>query len=282
MLKHLIINFVLLISVAPVLAGTNCDNLLGANALKGPKTTPFEFFVSDTEALYLEIISDIAQFESVSPEKHPYFFESFLNKKSELLNNIIQIVRRFKSNSHFEAQSKIKLTQIYNMLFSLGIDPELYGLNSNSSNQAQLKVERKQKKKELKKGIAPTPSENMGFIGFLEPKDLSGENNSKKTKGLGYIGFLPQPPKEEQLPHRQIGQIAIEYDQETNFLKITDSQNNIEYIVARTDLARAQVKISGKQMTLTFNSKSKSWFVSFENLANPSGQIGFHSPSDLN
>jgi len=250
----------------------SCTDLLAP--VVGPAASPFEYAVSDFEGLYLDIISDIAQSGQIRANRVNKFAEDFLNKKATFLNQAIYVVRQMTLNQMQGQQSPTTPEQVFSMIASLGVDPTMYGLVINKEQQIELKVPAKPSNIATKNNTE-VAGEGQGFVGFIDPK---GSNERDLPAHLQRaVGFGREGISREEAPQRKTGLLKFSLDEKTKLLVVVDMSSRLQYAVDSKMLATSGAQTDDKIMRLQI-SQDNSWFVSYENTANPKGIIGFAIP----
>jgi hypothetical protein len=251
----------------------SCSDLLAP--VVGPAASPFAYEVSDFEGLYLDILSDIAQSNQVRADRANKFAEDFLNKKAAFLNQAIYVVRQMTFNQMQGQQSPTTPEQVFNMIASLGVDPTMYGFVINKEQQIELRVPANKPSNIATKNNNEVADEGQGFVGFIDPK---GSNERDLPAHLQRaVGFGREGISREEAPQRKTGLLKFSLDEKTKLLVVVDMSSRLRYTVDSNMLAGTGATTDDKIMRLEF-SQGNSWFVSYENTANPKGIIGFAIP----
>lgn len=262
-----------------VAAKEPCGQLL---SVKQPSV--LDFRVSDLEGLYLEIVKDAIELDKI--EFNLQRFERFVNMKAQLLNRLISISHSLRDG----AETDLPLHQIYMMVSSLGVDPAKYGLVSELGTvKFVLPVDQSSPSTSstLKKNpigfIYPPAEENDGEevrqgIGFLPiPRD---ENDVQPKRSIGFFPLEVRKP--DPLP-RKIGQLRIGLAKNGQTVRVIDPNTNLQYVAPADIMLVKQAWSEDRAFQLAFDAEDGEWILSFENLANPEGKVGFQFPeSDEN
>ncbi len=248
---------------------STCENLL-SQALPAPVATPFDHRASEFEGLYLEILEDAGQLPALPSAKIAYASEILLKKKADFLNRAIGMVMQLKRQQSEGFKHRLGLTQIYNMISSLGVNPAMYGLAVAPDGQAIFA--QPLPKAEAAPAVSEADVETKKPIGFLyaQGPDDSLPDHLHRTIGFGRGEIVA-----DELPSRVTGRLRIKVVPEKNALLVLDAESELLYTVDARLLAASGGESESKRFILAFDQNEMEWFISFENLANPEGKIGF-------
>lgn len=258
--------FAILLSVFAnhAFARGNCEAYLQAL-----QPTEFDFQVSDLEGLYLELLEDaimVAAGNDVSLDT----MESFLKKKATVLNRLIPITAQLRNGK----KSLLPLEQIYKMLESLGVSPKGYGLQLAENGRAEfIPREDPEEPEEPSQASVEQPVERrpIGFIPMLrDPRDDDFPRRS--------IGFHPFEKKQRDKLPRRIGRLRIQAGADPATVKIVDPVQQLSYDVPLDVLQMGSAMSDEKSFSLVFDDEFY-WILSYKNLSNPTGAIGFQFPA---
>lgn len=227
--------------------------------------TPFDFAISDLEGLYIELLEDSVELSSP---------EIFLKKKAEFFNRLNAVFPKLLRDNIRNENPAIPLVQLVNMMMSLGVGPEFYGLKLDENSQISID------KKVYQSALSQSPSsrkpaakpENKKSIGFVE---FRGEGEEPLPAYLRRsVGFAPFRVERRESPKRRGGQLKFEVLSDQTALRVIDSEENVIYELPLEALQTVFYESDVKKMGLKFD-PNQGWIVAFESLVNPDGVIGF-------
>lgn len=223
------------------------------------KPTAVDYALSDLEGLFFDVVKKAQDGDHLTPSRAEAYIKDFLNMKAQLLNRIIGLLPA--------AEKPEMVASIYQMLDTLGVPPALYGLKLDEQGHL------------LKQGptykSGPLPAETRGpSIGFVNMGEFQYRD---LPEGLHRsIGFGPQRVESDPLPDRVTGMIQrMISKKDPNVLIVYDGEKKIAYAANLQLLHLGGIQIGDHTYQLEFNQEYQEWVVVVQNLANPSGKIGF-------
>jgi hypothetical protein len=202
-----------------------------------------------------------------------------LSMKAEILNDVFSILPYVTAFPMEEARRDRLLNSLYQIVDTMGIPGDIYGLEVGEDGQARFP----------EKKHSENPTEESVPAKTAPPKTVS-------VAKTGAIGFLAGPPPQRDLPdgvHRSIGFGAHKINEEKpprrkggfiqrsvsndnpDRIMILDGETGDMYVLPVSRVAFLGGQIDGKVYRLDFNADTLEWIVAVENLNNPSGRIGF-------
>ena len=229
---------------------------------------PVDYAISDYEGLYLELLQKVQSAVDMPHDRHEYLLTEILYLKAQVLNRTAQLLPVLLRMP--DQQKKVRvLASVYQILDSLGIPPEMYGLKLDPKNR--LVIPRLSSSREPA-NLPEIPSTPIGFLtsSRAPARDLA--------KGLNRsIGFAPHILREIEYPKRNGGFLQRSFPpQNKNILIVADGETKTVYYVDLRLLTSAGAEFIGKTLQLNFNPEIAEWVVEVKNIHNPSGKIGFH------
>jgi len=228
-----------------------------AQLLSNP--TPVDYALSDLEGLFFDVVKKAQSGDELTPARAEAYIKDFLNMKAQLLNRIMQLLP--------VTQKPEMVASIYQMLDTLGVPPAVYGLKLDEQGHL------------LKQGPTypsePLPAETRGpSIGYLNMGEFQYRD---LPEGLHRsIGFGAQRVEREALPERVTGMIQrMISKKDPNVLIVYDGEKKVAYAANLQLLHLGGIRLDTHTYQLQFNQEYHEWVVVIENLANPSGKIGF-------
>lgn len=231
----------------------SCAKLLGAQ--KAP--SPLDYAVSDLEGLYLELLD-----EAKTAFENERQVEVFLKKKAEFLNKLGGLMPLLKNHR------TLKFMQVINMLGSLGVSPQSFGLDLSPEGKVMAS-------KSLLNAppmwmFKPSPHLKNSPIGFTHFKDQPDEELPPHLKRSIGFGTIKVEPYED--PKRLGGQLEFQVKQ-GQFLVMDHEEKRVHWV--NLDLLRMDgFSSEEKNVALIFDPNQREWLVSFELLSSRQ-RIGF-------
>lgn len=222
---------------------------------------PIDYAFSDLEGLFFDLIKKVQASNEVPQDRAEFYVKDVLSMKAQVLNNVMYLLAAVEKPE--------TLGSIYQMLDSLGVDPEMYGLKLDDQNRLMM-PKRDPAPANVKK-VRPVNKRTIGFL-KLSPTPLRD-----LPEGLHRsIGFGPQHVEGYAPPARVTGQIRRAVSPKNqNIMIFTDGETKSVYQADRRILNLFGVEFENQKYTLQFNNEMSEWVVVVENLANPTNRIGF-------
>lgn len=238
------------------------ENLSCAQYL-ADQPTQVDYALSDLEGSFFELVKKVAAADEVPASRVDKYVKDILSMKAAVLNSIVGILPAVHQPQHLAA--------IFQIIDSLGVDPQMYGLTLNKDSRVESTMAERARRTDYRE---PAFEESKGApIGFVQfNKSLS------KDLPLGIqrsIGFGPQEIKIDPAPKRKTGFITRQFDANSPNMKIIDLETKTAYQVNLVVMTSLGAKFSDNAYQVRWNDDVKSWVVIVENLNNPSGKIGF-------
>lgn len=232
---------------------SHCSKLLTS------QPTTADYALSDLEGMFFDVIKKMQAADELTPARVEAYIKDILNMKAQVLNRALQLLP--------VAQKPETVASIYQILETFGIPPGFYGLEINKEGQL------------VRHGptykIGPIPPEENGpHIGFVS---LGHKPYRDLPQGLSRsIGFGPERIESEAHPERMTGFIqSMVSPKDPNMLIIYDGEKKVAYAANLQFLHLGGIELNDRTYQLVFNQDIGEWIVAVENLANPSGKIGF-------
>lgn len=229
---------------------------------------PLDYAISDYEGLFLELLLKVQSAVDMPTDRHEYLLTEILHLKAQVLNRTVQLLPLFLRVPDEQKRHRI-IGSVYQILDSLGVSPEVYGLQIDQQNRLVIPLLPRLR------AVANLPEPPYRPIGFLTSsraptRDLpEGLNRS--------IGFAPHTIRPTEDPKRHGGFLQRGFPpQNKNILIVADGETKAVYYVDLRLLTSAGAEFVGRSLQLNFNPEISEWVVEVKNLHNPSGKIGFH------
>lgn len=225
------------------------------------KAQPIDYDASDLEGQYFALLEKVQNIKYVSSERMQFYIEEILSMKAYLLNQMGKLVT--------SVEKPETLRSIYQMLFSLGVPPQNYGLQMDAMGRM------------VRYRMGPSAQSQsidqiaeMNPIGFLK-------NGKAPTRDLPdwqhrTIGFGAQSVELYAPPERATGSIRMDVSpQDPGTLIVVDEEKGVRFEVDMQIMTTSGAEVEGHRYILGFNRDISQWVVIAENLNNPSNRLGF-------
>ncbi len=238
--------------------------------LEAQAPKPFDYAVSDLEGLYLAIVEE-AKDLNVKDEKA---MERFLKRKATFLNHLGVLASKLRYDFSSGSQVKIGIDQIANMLLSIGVSPQIFGIEVDSSFGLSIHPNAQAFDQRAHGGMVGSrkavKNPPIGFIHFDSEKEDPLPSHRHRT-----IGFAPQKVESYDPPKRVGGQIRFHVNYEDDSVLIVDLEGGTRVEVKLSVMQDNGFENEDRVFHLSFAQDQSEWLVSFESKVNPDGKIGF-------
>lgn len=248
----------------------SCMKLL--ESLSAP--SPADYAISDMEGAYVELLKDATALSSSDVQDKDRKMEIFLKKKADFLNRLSAVFPNLIYDHFANGEASIPLSQLVNMILSVGVATESYGIKL--VDDSQISIDQRTYHSAMAMGapqlLSTKPQKKKRTIGFVE---LQGEEEEVLPAHLHRsIGFHPVKVERHEDPKRKVGQLNFEMLADEKTFRVKDHHENTVYELSLEVLQALFYETDSKKMGLTFDPR-EGWIVAFESLVNPDGVIGF-------
>lgn len=240
--------------------------------LLSPDAPALDFALSDLEGSFLELVKKVQNAGQVPADRVDPFIKDVLNMKASLLNDIFGLLPMVMLSTDEGPKRARVIGLFYQILDSLGVPPQIYGLAANEKGQIVIPQVPQQIREAMNR---PAPEVVNNPIGFVKPSSIDdGEAAPEGTHRS--VGFGPQTLEDYPLPDRQTGFIQRTLLPQNKLIMIViDREKNAYYHVDLRLLTSAGGQGDGRTFQLQFNPEIREWIVLVTNQNNPGGRIGF-------
>ncbi len=245
-------------------AGADCTALLSNRA------SPVDFELSDLEGSFLGLVQ-MAQTGS-APERSEYFVRDLLNSKADVLNQVTDVLPKVAMGMPEGAARTRALGTLYRMVETLGIAPATWGLKlDNQTNLVSIAVPARNTSKIKPVKEPEVPNNPIGFVTPVNAGQTDVPEGFHRTIGFGAHRLVAHDQ-----PLRKTGQITYAvHPKHKTILMVSDNETKEIYAVDMRIMTAPGALTENNRLSLDFNPDVGEWIINVENLANPTGKIGF-------